>query len=60
MKLSYRGLSYEVSSSAIETIESDVYAQHRGSTYPLRHPVNQTGVQVPVVLRFRGNSYLKF
>jgi hypothetical protein len=60
MQLSYRGLPYKVDHSGIETTESNVYAQHHGVSYPIRRPVNQVGVQTPVVLRFRGNSYLKF
>jgi hypothetical protein len=60
MQLSYRGLSYEAKDSTIETTESAVYAQHHGASYPIRQPVNQVGVQIPIVLKFRGSSYMKF
>lgn len=60
MKLSYRGSSYESNTQAIETIETEIYAQYRGLPYSVRRPANQIGVQPNVTLKFRGTSYSNF
>jgi Domain of unknown function (DUF4278) len=60
MKLVYRGLPYESNSQAIETTESDMSAQYRGSSYQVRHSNSQLGVQHKVSLKFRGASYQQF
>lgn len=59
MKLSYRGLAYEVSSEVPETTGSTTIGCYRGLPYQIRHSAIPQPAQSPITLRFRGVSYTR-
>jgi hypothetical protein len=59
MKLQYRGNSYEQNPQLIETAESQVTANYRGTTYKIKQSVNPTVPDSIVNLKYRGAAYIK-
>lgn len=56
MKLCYRGLSYQSTSSNFETVETRAFYKYRGLTYRKQLPLNQP-FQPQTNLKYRGVSY---
>ncbi|MCA1991656.1 MAG: DUF4278 domain-containing protein [Coleofasciculus sp. S288] len=58
MKLRYRGNFYDDSHCQTpKTYEAEITAKFRGQTYQLRCPLEQTGSQLSVNLKYRGIPY---
>jgi hypothetical protein len=59
MKFQYRGNSYEQNPQLIETVESQITAKYRGSSYKIKQSVNPTVPDSIVNLKYRGVAYIK-
>lgn len=59
MQLSYRGISYESNPQMVETFESNIQTQYRGSSCHIRHPTMRSDSQSVIILKFRGNAYIR-
>ncbi|MGB7445031.1 MAG: DUF4278 domain-containing protein [Coleofasciculaceae cyanobacterium] len=56
MKLCYRGISYQLTSSNVETVETGVLHKNRGLTDRKQLPLDQPS-QPQLELKYRGVSY---
>lgn len=61
MRLNYRGCPYDTEPSNLMSRQSDapVQAQFRGVSYQVSCPSRAIGLQPPVLLQFRGTSYIR-
>jgi hypothetical protein len=58
MKLVYRGLSYQATSSHLESINPELNGKYRGIDYQIGE-VKNTAIKNICVLRYRGVDYIK-
>ncbi len=54
MQLSYRGVKYNTSKSAVEVTETQEIGHYRGATYHMHRAVNTPARQSNDVLKYRG------
>ena len=59
MKLQYRGNSYDHNPQSIETVESEITAKFRGTTYKIQQPVYLAVPNSILNLKYRGVAYIK-
>ncbi len=57
MKLTYRGVQYEVNTPVVETTESKVSGKYRGLDWRFRNPAKQLYLQPRANLTYRGITY---
>ena len=55
--LYYRGLRYDRPELTLEMTESDIMAQYRGQTYPVRRPQAMNIPQPTMLCKYRGVAY---
>ncbi len=54
MQLSYRGVKYNTSNTAVEVANTQEVGHYRGATYPVRSAVNVPAHKTDDVLKYRG------
>ena len=54
MQLSYRGVKYNTSKPAVDTVETQEIGHYRGATYHVRRAVNSVARKSNDVLKYRG------
>jgi Domain of unknown function (DUF4278) len=57
MQLHYRGSSYTVNHTEIETLETNLVARFLGRMYQVRHSLSPTSSQLDRPLTYRGIAY---
>ncbi len=60
MKLTYRGVSYELQDFTIETVESEVTGKYRGADFKFRKRKGELIPHSTLRLVYRGLTYLAF
>ncbi len=54
MQLSYRGVKYNTTKTAVEVIETQEIGHYRGATYHVRRAVNLAPHKINGTLKYRG------
>ncbi len=57
MKLTYRGVQYEINTPVVETTESNVTGKYRGLDWRFRNPTKQLYLKPRANLTYRGVTY---